>query len=265
MSSVKNYNYEYFCGANVSIVFGKDSEQLDVAGISYQIQDSSTPIYGYASRVFDAVAPGQKIVRGTFVVNFTEFNAVAKSIATGWLKTKTTPLEKFDISSGQAIPGSPDPNANISDGTAYSLAFDYHVKEITRDFIDKGTGKLLPDKENDFTNYVNRVMYSETYDKYDALSLGANLLETFSLQQNPKKDIRSTQPKMRASSVNALVSHPFNIKIIFGDPGQMESEYSPNYIEILSCFINQIGGTIQINEDVLLQEFSFFARDIISN
>jgi hypothetical protein len=71
------YNYEYFSGANVNIAFsnadsGDHTYQnvLECAGISYSIQNSQQPIYGYASTQFDAMLPGREIVQGNFVVNY---------------------------------------------------------------------------------------------------------------------------------------------------------------------------------------------------
>lgn len=256
--SVKQYNYEYFCGANVSVFFN-DNEQLDVAGISYQLQDSSTPIYGYASRTFDAVAPGQKIVRGTFVVNFIEFNTVAKSIMSTKVKLARSGFEANPTVDGMASPY----NASSDGMSGYQNAYEYHLNHISKEFCDEEGIALLPDKIDAFYTYVERIMYSDTYDQFDAISMGQNLLEDFSLQRK-KIPVKIPNSVLNRSSVNALLSGPFNIKIFFGDRPENNS-LRPNHIEIVSCYVNQISGTMQINEDVLLQEFSFFGRDIISN
>lgn len=63
------YGYDYFCGANVFVNIN-GLPALETAGISYQVQDSTSPIYGYSSRIFDAVAIGQKIIRGSMIINF---------------------------------------------------------------------------------------------------------------------------------------------------------------------------------------------------
>ena len=75
-------SYNYFSGANVLIRVG-GQPILEVAGISYQESDSQMPIYGYGSRYFDAVAPGQKIIRGNFVINFVRPDYLAYAIARG--------------------------------------------------------------------------------------------------------------------------------------------------------------------------------------
>lgn len=76
------YGYDYFSGANIYVKIN-GTNALEVAGISYQVQDSSAPIYGYSSRVFDAVAMGQKIIKGSIVINFIHPNYLAQIIERG--------------------------------------------------------------------------------------------------------------------------------------------------------------------------------------
>ena len=74
-----SYGYDYFCGANVYLSINGEP-CLEVAGISYQMQDSTAPIYGYSSRIFDAVAIGQKIIKGNIVLNFVQPHYLAKLV-----------------------------------------------------------------------------------------------------------------------------------------------------------------------------------------
>lgn len=82
MSTSSYYGYDYFSGANIYVNIN-GVPALEVAGISYQVQDSTAPIYGYSSRIFDAVALGQKIVRGTLIINFIQPNYLAMLIERG--------------------------------------------------------------------------------------------------------------------------------------------------------------------------------------
>lgn len=76
------YGYDYFCGANVYVNIN-GLPALEVAGISYQVQDSTSPIYGYSSRIFDAIAIGQKIVRGAIIINFIQPHYLSMLIERG--------------------------------------------------------------------------------------------------------------------------------------------------------------------------------------
>ena len=77
-----NYGFEYFCGANVIVSVG-NMPILEAAGISYQVQDSKMPLYGYSSRHYDAVASGQVIVSGTLLVNYVHQDYLFRAIELG--------------------------------------------------------------------------------------------------------------------------------------------------------------------------------------
>ena len=82
MANSSFYGYSYFSGANVFVRLN-GMPALETAGITYSVQESTAPIYGYSSRIFDAVAMGQKIIRGSFVINFISPNYVARLIEAG--------------------------------------------------------------------------------------------------------------------------------------------------------------------------------------
>lgn len=65
------YNNEYLSGANVSLYIG-DVWVDEVTTLSYGYQQSRTPIYGYASTLFDDVSEGHILVTGQFTINFKE-------------------------------------------------------------------------------------------------------------------------------------------------------------------------------------------------
>ena len=80
------YNYEYFSGANVQIEFRNADRHTDFktvyecAGISYSIQNSQQPVYGYASTRFDGMLPGREIVQGNFVVNYVKPDYILRDV-----------------------------------------------------------------------------------------------------------------------------------------------------------------------------------------
>jgi len=65
------YNVEYFSGAQVSLYIG-DVWVDEVTTLAYGYTQSRSPIYGYASTLFDDVSEGHILVTGTFTVNFKE-------------------------------------------------------------------------------------------------------------------------------------------------------------------------------------------------
>lgn len=61
-------NYAYFSGANVTILLS-GNDLIECAGISYVVQTSDQPIYGFASTQFDLILNGREIVQGNFLLN----------------------------------------------------------------------------------------------------------------------------------------------------------------------------------------------------
>lgn len=58
---------EYYSSTDTKI-YMDDIEQSEIAYINYSLQEQLKPIYGYASRTFDDVAIGNRIVTGMFKV-----------------------------------------------------------------------------------------------------------------------------------------------------------------------------------------------------
>lgn len=65
------YDKEYFSSAQVNLYLG-DVLIDELTSINVRVQDSKTPIYGYASRSYDAVMNGTVLVQGSLSINFKE-------------------------------------------------------------------------------------------------------------------------------------------------------------------------------------------------
>ena len=58
---------EYYSSTDTQIIMD-DEEQTEIGYINYSVQEQLKPLYGYASRTFDDVAIGNRIVTGMFTV-----------------------------------------------------------------------------------------------------------------------------------------------------------------------------------------------------
>ena len=67
---MSTYPYKYFSGANVTVLLDGES-LIECAGISFVVNESTQPAYGYASHLYDVVLPGRRVIQGNFVINFT--------------------------------------------------------------------------------------------------------------------------------------------------------------------------------------------------
>ena len=88
----------YFAGPNVSVSiqlsepssleFNGDIKVLEeCAGISYVLNNSQQPVYGYASTNFDAMLPGREVIQGNLLLNHTSptpfYNVLSGSTGAG--------------------------------------------------------------------------------------------------------------------------------------------------------------------------------------
>lgn len=240
---MNNFGYEYFCGANVSVSFN-GKMNTDVAGISYEVLDSSTPIYGYSSRLFDAVAPGQKLVRGSFVLNYKSYKGFINQV----LESKLNIGKKFEKIEGVG-------NLEQSGKESIDAAYYFHSDHIEQNFEAKDnngnlTNRIDPNKEKEYIEYLARVAYSDSHSPHNGLALAEMLHEDYGFDNNFLKQTKNHL----VSAMDATMIGPFNIKINF---------MGSHHFTIVSCYVNNFGSSVQISEDVILQEFSFFGRNII--
>lgn len=63
------YDLEYYTGSQVSVYIGEVLVD-EIESLAFSLRQNKTPVYGYASKLFDAVIPGNVLVQGQFTVNF---------------------------------------------------------------------------------------------------------------------------------------------------------------------------------------------------
>jgi hypothetical protein len=219
------YDWEYFCGANVVVELGGSIRQkpgmpaLEAAGISYNFMDSSQPIYGYSSEYFDAVAPGQRIIQGSIVVNFVHANYMHHS-----------------INQGRAH-GLPPDTASIADAM-------------------RADGVHNPPDDQSFNN-LWRTYLSNSGSTTSTAEAGqlASMSGLFEGMRNKYwgEGASSTTPSWGGSNVFDM--GPASININFGNKHQIRLSHV--------VFIGR-SSTIQIDESVLLEEYPFFARKLVT-
>lgn len=65
------YEYDWFSGSQINIMLG-DVVIDSAVGISFNIQQTKTPVYGYASQYYKFVADGHVLVQGNLTIAFKE-------------------------------------------------------------------------------------------------------------------------------------------------------------------------------------------------
>ena len=200
-----NYGFEYFCGANVTVSI-EEMPVLEAAGISYQIEETKMPLYGYSSRHYDAVARGQVLVRGTLLINFVHQDYLFKAIqlGTGHIESKVIQEPLIPVDS-----------------------------DIVRLFsVDS------PDEREQIANYQKDQFWSVE-----------PVNEPFS-------------PIARTYSPHDVVGG-VDIDVVFGSQSHKQLA-GVTALRLVDVNFTGRSNAIRIDEDVIVEAYPFFARDVFS-
>lgn len=289
-------SYNYFSGANVLIRVG-GQPILEVAGISYQESDSQMPIYGYGSRYFDAVAPGQKIIRGNFVINFVRPDYLAYAIARGrdieatgvagyngkvdtkellntsrvnsHIKNKgNTGVYETSEDTYRAMEDEAARKAIQSLGQAEwnKLSDEDKVKAVQQ---EGGGETWIENRGNEIWDTLNAEGKSK-YLKLEALANinSSNYKESVGTINRLATELKNNMPSTYSEQVygmdtnllmNTKVMKDITLNTAFNIDIVMGQKY---VIKLLDCYITSRGSMIQIDESTIVEEYGFFARNM---
>ena len=288
-------NYNYFSGANVVIRVG-GQPVLEVAGISYQETDSQMPIYGYGSRYFDAVSPGQKLIRGNFVINFVRPDYLAFAIARG------RDIEATGISGYE-------PGVNVADLLETSRA-NSKIKNKGNTSVYQSSKDTYQRMQDEATSKaissLGESAWNKLSDSEKVQAVQGSTAETWiqergnalweKLDRNDKakflkleaiNNISASNYRQTSSSINKLATELKNnmpssySEQVYGiDSGlqlstkvvkditmntafNIDIVFGQKYvIKLLDCYITSRGSMIQIDEGTIVEEYGFFARNM---
>lgn len=222
------YPYEYFCGANV--VLELDGQPIhEAAGITYNIRESRLPLYGYSSRHWDAMARGQVLVQGSIVINYIHQDYILRSIETG----REFRSEISDISTQPSVE---DVFKTTEQELLDSLANPENAKAISDEILTN------PDEN---TTLV-AAMQNRYWPRSSSIAGIAPLGNT--------TDSTSINPHDMNSSVD--------IRITFGDRSPFNGFTGTTGLLISGVYFVSRGMPIQIDEEVIVEEYSFVGRNV---
>ena len=182
-SDTRNRNLfkeEYYSGTDCKIRFSGE-DQTEIASIAYSLQEQLLPIYGYASRTFDTLAVGNRIVNGQYRVT---------------IRNPETQIEGKDIA-----------NAIDSwDESSYaSGVYEYNIKENQKIQKDEEINGLNNTTSNTTTSEKSS-MYNEDDDELiDMIIVINNMHPDRELTDNDKKSLISNFQRKHKLEVNGLI------------------------------------------------------------
>lgn len=225
----------YYSGTQAQIYF-HDVLVDEINYFQYNVITNRAPIYGYASELFDAVARGNKIIQGSFSINFIEANYIPIIAAS---------LNDYDINVNRRT------SKHYNFGTEPTLAHD-----ITYDTLEFNS-ELNPD------SYLGKQVVNQVQ------SLGNKEFREISRQMNINKfqrdgsfTNRTNKPLYADGTTLDQFENigPFDIYMVFGDYTDSEADHTVRCIK--DVFLIGQGQTVVADGNPVAENYTFIARDI---
>ena len=274
------YKYDYFSGCQSKVYFG-DIWVDDIITIQWNSTQGKTPIYGYASQNFDAVAKGTFIVEGSLTVSFKEvgyLNAIMNILhaqKTGVIRAKEE-VEKR-LSRGEEIAATPDDSsAVINYNTTPSLIRQNQTIEDIFEILKSNKASAVAKFDSDgnaigyrdFEDYVELMEDSIWGDSNGALLTSQGFLSSVAGRRAALRILRpdefdeSTEGGIavgRDSYVSGT-ENILNIMVTFGELNDFRAEHT--MIILNDVHFRSNGMLVSPTGEPIAEVYNFFARDI---
>lgn len=250
------FDLDYYSAAQCFLYIG-DVWVDEVTSLQYTVQQSKTPLYGYASQLWDDCAAGHVIVQGGFSINFKE---------QGYLWAV---LRRYH---------------NIQ-GNAVGFSTSNNDRNLTRQ--RKGTRRDQPELVNERgvrvgsngtainRQTIERVVQGEVrrgdrFDFYQKLS-GYSTFKTSSPRDRAFEDIAEAfedqvwEPKITNNDLNSQLRRTdsnefdnFDMYVVFGNYANPKANHTVN--KIIDVRLTGQSKTIQVGGGPVQEFYSFYAR-----
>lgn len=246
------YNNDYFSGAQVAIYIG-DVLVDEITSISYAVSQSRVPLYGYASRLFDAVSEGNVIVQGQFTINFKEAGYL-------WLV-----LQRYKaIVKGER---SPFFRPNNPGGNRDEATITANIERMIQGDIGVEDLQAI----QDLVAHTSLTGFSSEKRAVGKMGRAENIFEAFenAVWGNPQ-GVKGKEIDMGAYKVNtALARHvddpslnPFDIYVAFGDYVS-DDDIHHTVQKLKDVYIVGTSKQVAIDGLPIQEAYSFIARDLL--
>lgn len=225
---ITNYA-SYYSGTDIRIYFG-DMWIDEIVEIEWALQEQVAPIFGYSSYTWDKVARGNRVVTGSFSINFKE---------AGYLQTVLNSLSSQE-----------------TDGDWFNLK-EYQGTEQKNGSITN-LRKNVP-VESVIANF------QELADDYESALWGTSS-DSADLVNSRKKDSFFYGIKENGSN-KALKNHGFNILLTYGmykDSARSNTGFQTAQT-IVDVQLTGVSSTVDPSGNPISEVYTFIAKDISGN
>lgn len=275
------YEYDWFSGSQISVMIGDVVIDSAVA-IQFDVSQSKTPVYGYASQYYTFVSDGKVFVQGSLTIGFKE---------SGYL---LLPIKRFANLNRSNQPTSPrysvDKDGNISrgydagssDGTFISAARAAENKRVMQTNVEQmmkwsnpSTGEL---REGAAHARFWRELGAMEDDKFedwaevfeDALWYGSDPQNAAMRDRLMSGNIQDTVMGFSAGEITDedVISHrradqypPVDIWIVYGDMSRGAANHTVKKLIDVE-FVGQ-SQVIEVSGEPTYEQYTFIAKNLV--
>jgi hypothetical protein len=191
------FNEDYFSGADVHLYFGNIWVD-EAVSLNFQLQESVLPIFGYNSYTFDAISRGQRIVQGSFAINF-------KSV--GYLQTILLNANAIEYAVAQAEQSGtikPEDFQQYKLDEILQLAGKTGFDEIADEYEKALWG--VQEDTNSILSYGNRPYFPQTQYGFDIKVNYGAVSESMrpEIQNYPTTSYQGVKPMLTVETLNGV-------------------------------------------------------------
>lgn len=247
------YDLEYFSSSSAAIYIG-DVWVDEITSIEYVCRQNKTPIYGYASQLFDATSKGHVLVSGSFSINFKE-QGYLWAVLKRWFKMG---VEGGILSPAQGkylLNDKRNTNANGTGGAPLKGSNGTTISRATIERLVSGTAT----KKERYEAYTAMAGFASYSVPNGQDKIFEDICEVFEDQVWNIGDNEILNSQLRRVDDNAFDG--FDIYVVFGNmsvPNQNHTCCKLTDIRILSH-----GKSIAVGEAPILEVYSFLGKSVV--
>jgi hypothetical protein len=257
------HSTDYFTGAQVRVYFGHILID-EIASIEWAGSSTKRPVYGYASTQFDAVAQGQFLIQGNFIIPFKEV---------GFMYAIRNELNNKDAYVRTVINAVGDPkNSGSANSSSISWVHSPAISpETPRRVVNTDkVGSTVTGADE--AQKVVSTLRGEDILRQSAEDDGPSFNELVEDMQNAiwgdgsKFTGRDRVPRVdefdKHPTIN-FIDHGFNILVTFGDPNNPNT---PSTVKsLIDVHLTGDQRIVDSSDNPVYEQYSFFCRSADEN
>lgn len=252
------YDLDYYTGSQASIYIG-DVWVDEIVSFEYKLVQSKTPLYGYASQLFDDSAAGRVLVQGAFAINFKEqgylWAVLRRYFGTTGAETGGK-VDKNDSALLMRAPGSSNmPDIMDSGGQRVGSG----GTKISRASIERLTqGEATTGERFNFYNSLAGMSSFSTDKSRDRVF--EDVVEAFEDEiWSPLATNDGLNLQIRRVDQNHFDG--FDIYMVFGDYSNPRANHTAR--KVVGVRLTSEGKRVAVGEGNIVEVYDFFAQTVV--